>query len=161
MDDGLNWKCDWTVEKYRDGSDTPYEVVEEHGNLLMYGGASALWQRLIGTGVTAFSNAVTHLGVGDSTTAAVATQTDLQASSNKFRKVMEATYPVHTDGTALANASIIFRSSFSTAQANFAWNEWAIFNDPTAGRMLNRKVSSLGTKTSADTWVLTVTLTVS
>jgi hypothetical protein len=36
-----------------------------------------------------------------------------------------------------------------------------VFNSATAatGRMLNRKVESLGTKTSAQTWQFTVTIT--
>lgn len=109
---------------------------------------------IIGETVTEFSNANAHLGVGDSTTAFAATQTDLQAATNKFRKAMEATYPTR------ATNVLTFRSLFSTAQANFAWEEWGTFNASSAGTMLNRKVESLGTKTSAQSWQLTVDLTV-
>ncbi len=145
----------------------PDEVIERVGNLLMFGGASCLWQALIGNGtgtagqaLTFFNNANAAIGVGDSTAAAAATQTDLQAATNKDRNAMDATYPQHTDGTADANNDIVFRSSFGAAEANFAWQEWGVFNSPTAatGRMLNRKVESLGTKTTG-TWTLTVTLT--
>jgi hypothetical protein len=144
------------------------EELEVAGNLLMYGGASNQWQTLIGNGTTTagqsltyFSNAQAAIGVGDSTTAAAATQTDLQAATNKLRVAMDATYPTHTDGTTSGSASISYRSTFSTAQANWAWQEWGVFNSATAGtgRMLQRKVESLGTKTSASTWALTVTLT--
>jgi hypothetical protein len=144
------------------------ELLEVKGNLLVYGGASCQWQTLIGNGTTTagqsltyFSNAQAAIGVGDSTTAAAATQTDLQAATNKLRVAMDATYPQHTDGTTSGSASIVYRSTFSTAQANYAWQEWGIFNSATAGtgRMLNRKVESLGTKTSASTWTLTLTLT--
>ena len=159
----IQWKVQWRIDKYR-ASDpdrsTPYAVVEGSGNLLMYGGASALWQRLIGTGVTAFDNSNAYLGVGDSSTAAAATQTDLQAATNKHREAMDATYPLHTDGTgSSSNATITYKSTFETADANFAWSEWGIFNASTSGRMLNRKVFSGGTKTSADEWVLTVSIT--
>ena len=144
----------------------PYAVEEHVGNLLMFGGVSVIWQALIGNGTTTadqlltyFSNARAAIGVGDSTTAAAGTQTDLQAATNKLRKGMEATYPTHTDGTTAAANTITFRSSFATGEANFAWQEWAVFNSVAAatGRMLNRKVESLGTKASG-TWTLTVTL---
>jgi hypothetical protein len=143
------------------------EVEEIDGNLLMYGGASCQWQTLIGNGtataaqsLTFFSNAQAAIGVGDSTTTAAATHTDLQAATNKLRVAMDATFPSHTDGVVVGAASIIFKSTFSTAQANWAWQEWAVFNSATAatGRMLQRKVESLGTKTSASTWALTITL---
>ena len=100
-----------------------------------------------------FSNANTYIGVGDSTTAFSAAHTDLQAASNKLRKAMDATYPQVT-----ANV-VVYKSTYSTAEANFAWQEWAVFNASSAGTMLNRKVESLGTKTAAQTWVFTVTLT--
>lgn len=51
------------------------------------------------------------------------------------------------------------KSSFSTVQANWAWNEIALFNGSTGGRMLNRKLVSMGTKTSSNTWTLTLTVT--
>lgn len=169
--DAIRWRARWKVEKYRGeiGPDSvPYEVIEREGNLLMYGGASCLWQCLIGNGTTTadqtltyFSNARAAIGVGDSSTAAAATQTDLQAATNKARKAMDATYPTHTDATTSGAATITFKSTFATGDANFAWNEWGVFNSATAatGRMLNRKVESLGTKTSAASWAFTVTIT--
>lgn len=103
---------------------------------------------------TFFTNANAHLGVGDSTTAFSAAHTDLQAATNKLRKAMEATYP------SLATNVITLRSLFGTSEANFAWEEWGTFNAAAAGTMLQRKVESLGTKTSAQSWQLTATLTV-
>lgn len=164
----VQWHAHVRLEKY-EGPDAdaraqdpdvgPDDVVEKDGNLLVIGGASALWQRLIGTAITAFDNTNAYLGVGDSTTAAADTQTDLQAATNKLRKAMDATYPQHTDSTGtVGSKSITFRSTFATGDANFAWQEWALFNASAAGRMLNRKVESLGTKTSAAAWVLTITL---
>lgn len=163
------WRARVQVEKRwgDDQSVEPYDVLDRVGNLLMYGGASCQWQTLIGNGtgtagqaLTFFNNGNAAVGVGDSSTAAAATQTDLQAASNKLRKAMEATYPTHTDGTSSGAASIVFRSLFGTSDANWVWNEWGVFNSPTAatGRMLNRKVENLGTKTSAASWTFTVTL---
>lgn len=167
MNESIRWRVRWDVSKHHTPNDeapTPdnrYELRAGTGNLLMYGGVSAIWQRLIGTGVTAFDSSNAHIGVGDSATAAAATQTDLQAASNKLRKAMEATYPQHTDGTVVGSATITYRSSFGSGEANFAWAEWGIFNAAAAGRMLNRKVESFGTKGSGTTWVLTITLSLS
>jgi hypothetical protein len=137
-----------------------YEIVDGTPNLLSYGGASALWHRVTGgSSVAAFSNANAAIGVGDSSTAAAATQTDLVAATNKAYIAMDATYPIHTDATTSGGASIQFRSTAATGVGNFAWQEWAVFNNVSSGRMLNRKVESLGTKTSASTWQLLLTLT--
>lgn len=160
---------DWTGEQIDAGlAPAPFEVIERVHNLLMYGGISNLWQCLIGNGtgtaaqtLTFFNNGNAYIGVGDSSTAAAATQTDLQAASNKLRKAMDATYPTHTDGTTSGAATITFRSTFGSSDANFAWAEWAVFNGSSGGRMLNRKVESLGTKASGSTWQLTVTITLS
>lgn len=107
-----------------------------------------------GESLTAWNNANAYLGVGDSTTAFVNTQTDLQAATNKTRVAMMATYPSRS-----ANA-ITFQSSFGSAVANYAWQEVACFNASTAGIMLFRFVQSLGTKASGSTWQLTVTETI-
>ncbi len=175
--DGQMWRCHRKLEKFygdptQDERDSglvlPFEVDENEGNLLTIGGASIQWQTLIGNGtatagqeLTYFNNAQAAIGVGDSSTAAADTQTAIQAATNRLYKAMDATYPQHTDSDSSAGAkSIVFRSTFATTDANFAWQEWGVFNSAThnTGRMLNRKVESLGTKTSAATWVLTITL---
>lgn len=109
---------------------------------------------ITGTAVTAFTNANSYIGVGDSTTAFSAAHTDLQAATNKLRKAMDATYP-----TRAANV-LTFRATFATTDANFAWQEWGIFNASSGGTMLSRKVESLGTKPSSQTWQFTATLTI-
>lgn len=162
----------WTGDQIAAGeaSGAHAERVVRHGNLLMNGGVSCLWECLMGNGtstagqtLTFFSNARAAIGVGDSTTAAAATQTDMQAASNKTRVGMDSGYPSHTDGTSSGAATITFRSTFDTSTANFAWQEWGVFNSSTAatGRMLNRKVESLGTKPNTQTWQFTVTITIS
>lgn len=171
----IMWRCITQVDKF-DGDPTyedresglavPHEILTIEGNLLVIGGASVQWQTLIGNGtgtsgqaLTYFNNGNSYIGVGDSSTAAADTQTDLQASTNKLRKAMDATYPLHTDTTGTAGSkSIVYRSTFATTDANWAWQEWGLFNGSSGGRMLNRKAESLGTKTSAATWVLTITL---
>lgn len=164
------YEGDWTPEEIDEGEaeEALVESLKREGNLLMYGGVSVLWQALIGNGTTTagqaltfFSNARAAIGVGDSTTAPVATQNDLVAVTNKIRVAMDATYPLHTDATTSGAATITFRSTFDTSTANFAWQEWGVFNSSTAatGRMLNRKVESLGTKPGTQTWQFTATVT--
>ena len=113
-------------------------------------------QALIGEAYLTFANANARIGVGDSSAAFTASQTDLQASTNKLRKAMEAAYPTR------AGNVLTFRSIFGTSEGNFAWNEWGVFNaaEGSGGTMLNRRVASLGTKTSAQSWQFTVTMTV-
>lgn len=159
--DPIAWRTKFKVEKF--WSDEleamlagrkalkPYDVVEGEGNLLTTVGATALFTKLIGGAGTVFDNTNGYLGVGDSSTAETTAQTDLQASSNKLRKAMDATYPIVTTNTC------VWRSTFATSDANFAWNEWGVFNASSAGSMLNRKVQSLGTKASGATWILSIT----
>jgi hypothetical protein len=168
------WVAKFVIKKF-DGDSAfdpdaePYEVVET-GNQVANGGISCLWECLLGNGtatagqsLTYFSNTNAAIGVGDSNAAFAATQNDLQAASSKLRVGMNATYPQHTDGTGSGATSILFQSTFGTSQANWAWEEIAAFNSPTAatGRMLNRRVQSLGTKTSSSSWqaALTVSIT--
>lgn len=121
---------------------------------MVNGARDVIAKLLIGEAQTPYANANAHLGVGDSSTAYAAAQTDLQAATNKARKAMESTYPQRA-----ANV-LTFRSLFGTADANWAWAEFGVFNAAAAGDMLCRKVEALGTKTSAASWQLTVDVTV-
>jgi hypothetical protein len=121
---------------------------------LTQAGRDIFAQAVVADGDTPFNNANAHLGVGDSNTAFSDAQTDLQAASNKVRKAMDATYPTR------ATNVLTFRATFGTGEANFAWQEWAVFNASSSGTMLSRKVESLGTKTSAQSWELTAEVTV-
>lgn len=118
-------------------------------------GRNAIAAAIIDDSFTPFDNSNAYLGSGDDNTAFDAAQTDLQASSNKIRKAMEASYPQRTDNV------LTFRSLFGTSDANWDWEEWAVFNASSSGVMLSRKAETLGSKTSAQSWLLTATLTVS
>ena len=152
----------WRIEKYASDAEyqkgRPYAVSEFSGNLLLNAGINELLLLLIGGAGTAYSNANAYLGVGDSSTAAAAAQTGLQAAVNKLWKGMEATYPTSPP----ANQQAIWRAVFTGAEANYAWNEFTVVNATTdAGENLCRKVSSEGTKGAGETWTLTYTLTIS
>jgi hypothetical protein len=94
--------------------------------------------------------------VGNSTTAAQATDTDLLGGSTAW-KGMEAGYPIVS---ALADRKVTFRSIFGSGDGNFAWQEWAVDNGAAAHKILNRKVEGLGTKSSGS-WQLTVEISLS
>jgi len=106
----------------------------------------------VGDATPRFDSSNAYIGVGNGTAAFSPTQTDLQGTS-KFRKAMDPGYPTVTGNV------ITFRATFNHSEANFAWNEWGVFNAATGGTMLNRKVASLGTKDNTQTWVLTVQIT--
>jgi hypothetical protein len=53
----------------------------------------------------------------------------------------------------------VWKSTFLSADANNAWKEFSVRNGASADKNLNRKVSDQGTKTSGQTWILTLTIT--
>lgn len=125
-------------------------------NLLTnYGINTIIWPAVAGGSVTAMSNANARLGVGDSSTTAAASQTDLQAATNKAYQAMDATYPTY--GTS---QQIVFRATFDGSTANYHWQEF-ITDNGTSGHAMNRLVSDQGTKTSGQSWQLTLTITLS
>jgi hypothetical protein len=146
---------------------SPEESVQIAGNLLLNEGIQRLLDMSMIATVTSnqvagnpWSNGNAFTGVGDSATAEAATQTDLQAASNHFYKAMNATFPSRSSQT------VTFASDFTTAEANYVWNEWTISAGATSASgsgfligttNLNRKVASLGTKASG-TWTLTTTI---
>lgn len=163
------WLARSKVEKWESDEDfirglVPYEVIEDEGNALMVSGAAYLWQCAMGgggAGTLLYLNTTNGaIGVGDSATAATRTQTDLQAATNKLRKTATSvTCPDAVPGVAGTNDLVTVVTSFGSTEANWQWNEWALFNSPTAGRMINRRVpgTNLGTKTGG-TWQLTITV---
>lgn len=164
----LTWKCKVRLLKYHEDIESyrgreadfhelfePYEVIEREGNLLLNEGINEMWKLICGGTATAYNNTNARIGVGNGNTpAADATQTGLQGASTEF-KAMEGGYP--TSGT---NQRAVFKSSFGATEGNFAWEEWTVDNGAVADLNLNRKVESLGTKTTG-TWTLEVSITLS
>ena len=168
----IGWKCRTTLRKF-DGDyaaylerygavDGPARFYVEHqpyaervieGNLLLREGVLAIWNLVTGAVETAFTNATSYIGVGNSSSLpSDDTVTDLQGAS-KFYKGMEATYPIVG---ALADKKCTWRSVFADGEANFAWEEWTVASGNSgAADNLNRKVESLGTK-AGGSWQLTV-----
>ena len=131
-----------------------YDVAQFEQNLLLNEGITALQNLLTGAAATAFNNANSYLAVGDSSTAASATQTGLQASTNKLYKAVDANYP------SISNQTTTWQSTFQSGDANFAWNEFTVASGSSdSSTNLNRKVSSQGTKASGQVWTLQLAIT--
>ena len=152
----------WMIRRWRSDADhaagkRPYRVSKFDYNLLLNEGINELLTCICGTGATKFDNTNAYLGVGDSNTAEAATQTGLQAATNKLYKAMDTSYPTY--GTS---QKATWRSTFTGSDANWAWNEFTVANgNSDASKNLNRKVSAQGTKTSGQTWELTLEITFS
>jgi len=114
-----------------------------------------LWDLVAGSSAAHYGNADARIGVGNGTAVAAADQTALQGGSTAFA-AMDAGYP-----TTGSSQKVTFRSSFGSADANYAWEEWTIDNGASDNKNLNRKVESMGTKASGTTWQITVEISLS
>lgn len=155
-----SYRTQWVIRKYANDADfaadrllEPPTVID--GNMLLTAGITEMWNLIAGISGTAFSNANARLGVGDSSAAEGAGQTDLQAATNKTYKAMSASYP------QVAGAAITFRAAFTGAEANYSWNEFIVDNGSGPAKRINRKVSAQGTKASGQTWTLDLQITLS
>lgn len=172
--DGLVHKTTWAVTRFANAEDakagkvyTEQEAEALFGckqntaienNILVNTGINEAWKLICGGTATAFNNTNAYLGVGDDSTAEAAGQTDLNPTvpGNKLRVGMDTSYPTY--GTS---QQATWRATFDGTSANWSWQEFAVFNASTSGIMLNRKCSDQGTKTSGQTWQLTLTITLS
>lgn len=133
----------------------PYDTIPIEHNCLLNTGIDEMWDLVTGAVSGAshiYDNAAAQIGVGNSDTAAQATDTDLIGASKTY-KAMEAGFPTST------SQKVTFKSSFGSGDANYAWEEWVV-KQSTSTICLNRKVESLGTK-STGTWTLEVDITLS
>ena len=100
-------------EKQADGTE---KLVKDDTikNLIVDVGKDSLMRRI---GNMASGGYAENIGVGDSTTAAAAGQTDLQASSNKTYKTIASSDYVYTRPTLFLSVD------FGYSEANYTWNE--------------------------------------
>jgi len=175
VDHGL-WAPQWSLHKFSEHRDRVYKASHVEGlpikylldnfeliesplrfpeNCLLNEGIDEMWALIAGTGGTKFDNTNANIGVGDSATAADATQTGLQAATNKLYKAMDTSYPTY--GTS---QKAVWRSTFGSTEANFAWQEITASNtNADTGKNLNRKVQDMGTKAAGSTWIPTLEVT--
>ena len=169
VSDGIRIKTVFLIDKFKgalteeqrkaylEGKLQPFETVRSEGNLGLNEGIQNLLDLIFGLATpTKWDNANARIGVGDSNVAEQATQTGLQAATNKTWKPMMAGYPQRTAQT------VELRAEFGLTDANYAWEEGTIVNaaDDT-GQNLNRKVTAQGTKPNTETWIARFQLTVS
>lgn len=173
--ENFTWKTTFIINKFKDPDDVVskalhlglsiegakalcpgahYATETFSKNIGLNEGLAELIDLAFGLGTpTAFSNANGYQGVGDSNTAASATQTGL-LGTNKTYIAFDATYPQRTAQT------VSIRSTAGSAVANHAWKEYTVANgNSDAAKNLNRKVEDKGTKVSGETWTLEQKLT--
>lgn len=159
------WNAEYKLTKYKGDFKSEAEAIAAHAkvldvvkgkrNLLVTVGIAIILDKLIGAGsAQIYDNGHARIGVGTGSTAAAIGDTDLQTAG--VWVAMDSTYP------SRAGSVLTFQSTFGSAVANQAWNEWAIDNGSVAHVLLNHKAPvTLGTKSSGETWVLQVTVTLS
>jgi len=154
-------KVFWRIRKFINEEEhkknNSYAVNSFEGNLLLNEGINLLWTLVAGTGGTKFDHSNAYIGVGDSTTPADATQTGLQAVTNKAYAAVDDGYPTYgTDQKAT------WLATFGASVANFDWREFTVANgNSDAAVNLNRKVSVQGTKVSGQVWEVSLEITLS
>jgi len=139
------------ISQIERGEVRPYETKEEH-NLWLNSGWTEILKLITGASTSHFDATNARIGIGDSDTAAAATQTDLQAATNKTYKSMESNYP-----TAPSSQTIDFKSKFTTSEGNYVWNEMVLKN-AVSSVCWDRVVTAWGTKTATEIWYMTVTI---
>ena len=175
--DDIGFKTTWTIHRFKNDENGFIAESLRHGmsmaealrlfkenfvgsetwqhNLALNEGIGEALDLIFGLGTpTAFDGTSGYLGVGDSATAADATQTGLQAATNKSYVVFDDNYPARTAQT------VEVRSTFGSAVGNHGWQEFTIVNgDEDTHKHLNRKVQDKGTKASEETWTLSLSIT--
>jgi hypothetical protein len=151
-DVALNVRGHLRIEKF-DAQGALYEVTEAE-NIFLTAGINELWKLVTGQSANTFTNAQAQIGIGDSSTAAAAGQTDLQAATNKTYKGMNGSFP-----TVPAAGAVQFQATFASADANYVWNEFVVKHG-TSAICLDRGVAGMGTKVAGTSWTVTVTLSI-
>jgi len=154
-------KVEWKITKYASDQEykegKSYETVVIDGNILLNEGINEFWTLACGSSGTKFDATNAYIGVGDSNTAEDATQTGLQAVTNKLYKAMDAGFPTY--GTSQKST---WQATFLSAEANFSWQEFTVANgNSDSATNLNRKVSNQSTKVAGQIWVCNLAITLS
>lgn len=148
----------------------PADSIEADGNLLTRLGLARIGNLLIGTASTQALDA-THcrIGVGDSNTAAATTDTDLGGAAGATHRQFQLV-DSRSVGSGANSGVYTIVATFGTSVGNFHWQEWGLDGGTANGTtvtadtnttpgLVNHKITDLGTKTSAASWVFTITIT--
>ncbi len=141
-------------------TDMGIEVID--GNLLTNVGIQRMLDLLIAAGGQGLDATHSRMGVGDTATAANASDVKLGATegnaANTQYVTMNSTYP------SRASQTVTWQADFTSGLANFHWQEWGIDAGTTnttthVAPLLNHKVEDLGTKTTGP-WTLSGAVTI-
>lgn len=150
----------------------PYAVTEVDGNILVGGGLAFITAALIGGTYDPLTSARSFVGVGATATAATTADTVLGANGGSAWYQAFDSNPTRTT-TTVTNDTISAVSTFTSANGNFAWNEWCWATTTTGSitgnatlasvssgteTMWNHKIASMGTKASGSSWAFTTTV---
>jgi hypothetical protein len=173
----IGWKAKWRIDRFKDPMGeiskalqlgmSMEEAIRKYGQQYLYSsefesnvalneGLQKLIELACGISTpTKWDSAKARLGVGNGVTAEDPAQTGLVGGSKTY-KAMDGTYPQRSGQTAE------WRSTFASGDANYAWEEYTVVNAADdAGDNLNRKISSKGTKSSGESWTLSLKITFS
>lgn len=131
----------------------PYKIEEGENSYVNAGGALML-DLIAGLGGTPFDDTNAYIGVGDSTSSTTAGMTNLQASTNKLRMGMDASFP------SRSSQVMTWQATFGPGDAEWGTGiqEGALFNHATAGTMAARIVTDLGVKAPSTTMIVQYTI---
>lgn len=138
-------------------------------NLLVTVGLARITSLIIGAGGTSLAHASALCGVGDTSTSATISDTQLGSNSTGHSRyiVADASYPSSNNGV------ITMQNTFTTSDGNFTWNEWGwvaaasatnsdtFASTGTSPVLINHKIASLGSKVSGAVWVFQTSVTLS
>ena len=151
------WHALLRVDKYPDRAvdGHPDEVLEVEGNILQNAGIQLLLDLLAALGGTAYTNSGNaYLAVGDNARAQAEDATETNFNPDELDR---------KQATASVSGSVVtFQATFNDDNSLGDWEEVGVFNNAAAdtGALLNRFLSTLGTKGAGQTWVLTLTITI-
>lgn len=114
-------------------------------NLVVNTGLAFMAQRLIGT-----PTAMSHMGIGTSSTSPAGAQTDLLASTARVALTSSTNIT-----TTVTNDTARFIATFGSGVGTGAIQEAGIFNASTGGTMLNRTVFAVVNKGALDSMTIT------
>ena len=188
------WTANIRIEKYNNDESVkrgvPDEVQYVEGNTATTKGLFTLWHLAMGDGPSdtsivyppgdggtamggfyplkyvAGSAEYAHIGVGDGTSSAQASDTGLTGTNQCFMPCIDNTPAIGSNPNVLQ-----LKAQFGPDDANnFTWNEWGVANgdptNPTGDRtasnivLFNRRQEEMGTKSPGSTWVIIADLTI-
>ena len=170
----IGWKPQWTIKRFDSDRDCrkerTYDIEDAKdlflgkpqvsiidGNLLCKNGLNNLWKLAATSGGTQWSATTgSYLATGTSSTAAAITDTALGGGAVYVQQ--DSTYPI-ISGTNTETCT--WRSTFDGSTANQAWAEFGLFQTNAGANMLNHVISAQGTKTSGQSWQLSLAITLS